>query len=73
MTQLLIAIFGLSSIYMAMDNDTRLRKWAPIVGLCGQPAWLYFAWQSQAWGLGLLVAAYTVVYANGVRVQWRKP
>lgn len=70
MTQLFIALFGLTSIWMAMGNDTRLRKWAPIVGLAGQPFWAMFAWQSGAWGLGLLVVAYTLVYANGVRVQW---
>lgn len=73
MTQLFIALFGLTSIWMALGNNPRLRKWSPIVGLCGQPAWLFFAWQSQAWGLGLLVVAYTLVYINGVRVQWRKP
>ena len=73
MTQLFIAMFGLSSIYMAMGNNTRLRKWAPVIGLAGQPFWAYFAWQTQGWGLGALVIAYTVVYMNGIRVQWRRP
>jgi hypothetical protein len=71
MTQLFIAIFGLSSLWMAMSNDPKLRKWAPIVGLCGQPAWAYFAWQTQGWGLGALVLAYTTVYVRGAWIQWR--
>ena len=73
MTQLFITIFGLTSIWMAMGNNACLRKWAPVIGLAGQPFWAAFAWQSQGWGLGLLVAAYTLVYINGIRVQWGKP
>ena len=73
MTQLLIALFGLSSIWMAMGVNPRARKWAPIVGLCGQPAWMYFAWQTQGWGLGVLTLAYTAVYARGAWVQWKTP
>jgi hypothetical protein len=71
MTQLFIALFGLSSIWMAMGKNDRLRKWAPVVGLCGQPFWAWFAIEAQAWGLGVLVVAYTLVYCRGAWVQWR--
>ena len=71
MTQLFIAAFGLTSIWFAMGHHPGRRKWAPLIGLAGQPFWLAFAWQSQAWGLGLLVAAYTLVYLRGAWVQWR--
>jgi len=67
----MIAVFGLGSIWMAMSQSPGQRKWAPIVGLAGQPFWAWFAWQSQGWGLGALVLAYTAVYINGIRVQWR--
>jgi hypothetical protein len=70
MTQLFIALFGLSGVWMAMGRNPTQRKWAPIVGLCGQPFWALFAWQTQAWGLGLLVLAYTAVYIRGIWVQW---
>jgi len=70
MTQFIMALFGLTSIYCAMGNNPCLRKWAPVIGLAGQPAWGWFAWQSQAWGLGLLVLAYTLVYIRGAWVQW---
>lgn len=70
MIQLALAFFGLASIYMAMGRNLAARKWAPIVGLCGQPFWAAFAVQTNAWGLGLLVAAYTLVYIWGIRVQW---
>ena len=70
MTQLLIAIFGLTSIWLAMGRNANLRKWAPVIGLAGQPFWLAFALSSDAWGLVALVAAYTVVYMRGIFVQW---
>jgi len=72
MIQFLMAACGLTSIYCAMGDNPRLRKFAPIIGLAGQPAWAWFAWQSQAWGMGLLVAAYTLVYIRGIWVQWSK-
>ena len=70
MTQLFIAIFGLTSIWCAMGHNATLRKWSPIIGLAGQPAWAWFAYESGAWGLAALVAAYTVVYLRGVLIQW---
>ena len=70
MNQLLMAVFGLTAIAMAMGGNVRARRWAPIVGLAGQPAWAYFAWSTAAWGLGLLVLAYTCVYLWGIRKQW---
>ena len=68
--QFLIAIFGLTSIYFAMGKNPTMRKYAPIIGLAGQPFWGYFAYKSDGWGIGLLVMAYTLVYINGIRVQW---
>ena len=71
MTQLFMAAFGLASLYMAMGDNAGLRKWAPVVGLAGQPFWAHFAWQSQGWGLAVLVLAYSAVYVRGIVVQWR--
>lgn len=69
--QLALAIFGLTAIAMAMGKNVRARKWAPIVGLCGQPFWLVFAWSTSAFGVMALSVAYTLVYINGARLQWR--
>jgi hypothetical protein len=71
MIQFALAFFCLSSILMAMGRNQTARKWAPIVGLCGQPFWAAFAYGTGAWGLMLLVAANTAVYARGAWLQWR--
>lgn len=70
MIQFLLAAFGLTSIYFAMGHNPTLRRWAPVIGLTGQPFWAIFAWQSEGWGLAVLVAAYTLVYIQGIRMQW---
>lgn len=74
MTQLALAVFGLTALLLAMTPSARARRWAPVVGLLGQPAWLLFAWDAAAWGLFTLSVAYTAVYAWGLWVQWvRRP
>jgi hypothetical protein len=73
MTQLFIALFGLTSIWLAMGHNATGRKWAPIIGLAGQPFWLAFALSTDAWGLIVLVGAYTLVYMRGALLQWRRP
>ena len=71
MTQFLMALFGLTSMYFALSNGPRRRAWAPMIGLYGQPAWAYFAYQTTSWGLGLLVAAYTLVYIRAICANGR--
>ena len=71
MTQILIALFGLTSMAFALSNGPRRRAWAPMIGLLGRPFWAHFAYQSGGWGLGLLVAAYTVVYIRAICANGR--
>lgn len=73
-----IALFGLTALWWALGNSVTLRRWAPIVGLCGQVFWLAFAWLAHRKGVdvrGLLVlcAAYSVVYARWILVWWILP
>lgn len=73
MTQLLLALFGLASAYMAMGTRSeRARRWAPFVGLAGQPCWLAFAWslpEDKRWALVVISSAFTVVYLRGCLLQ----
>jgi TRAP-type C4-dicarboxylate transport system permease small subunit len=76
LTQLALAFFGLTSAWMAMASlSERARRWSPVVGLCGQPAWAAFALSlptESAWPLYLTVPAFTLVYLRGIWVQWRR-
>ena len=56
---------------ITLAREAGARRWAPVVGLCGQPFWIAFALQSSAWGLLALSLAYSAVYVRGAWVQWR--
>lgn len=71
MIHIALAFFGLTAMFMAMGNNASARRWALVVGLCGQPFWIAFALQSSAWGLLALSLAYSAVYVRGAWVQWR--
>lgn len=63
--QLYIAATGLAAIVLLQWGGERARRWAPFIGLAGQPAWLWFALRSDAAGVGLVSLAYTLVWAAG--------
>lgn len=39
LVQICITVFGLTALAMALTGDGTARRWAPIVGLVGQPFW----------------------------------
>lgn len=73
--QLALAIFGLTSAYLAIASTAPwARRWSPVVGLMGQPAWLFFALSLPleiGWPLIVTATAFTGVYVRGCWVQWR--
>jgi hypothetical protein len=71
LVQLTIALFGLTAVYLGMvSTSVRANRWAPVVGLMGQPFWLYATGSAAQWGMFGLCLAYTVVYAIGVWRWW---
>lgn len=71
MTQLAIALFGLTALLFAMGNHPGRRKWAPVIGLAGQPFWFVATVPTGQWGMVALCAAYTLVYARAAWMFWR--
>jgi hypothetical protein len=72
LTQLVLAACGLTALYLATCTKSQTaRRWAPIVGLAGQPWWIAYAVGAQAWGLFVLSLVYSAVYVRGIWVQWR--
>lgn len=70
--QTYIAVSGLAAIVMLQWGGARARRWAPAIGLAGQPAWLWFAAQTDAVGVGVVSLAYTFVWAAGCLREWRR-
>lgn len=66
MSQFFIAFFGVSALIMLQSDFLVLRRWANVVGLAGQPFWLYATASAEQWGMFPLCVAYTVAYIWGV-------
>lgn len=62
-----IALFGLTAIVLANCLDIRLRRWAPVAGLIGQPFWFISAFDAHQWGILALTGLYTLAWAKGLR------
>ena len=67
-----LAVFGLTAVALSQLGNDRARRWAPFVGLAGQPFWFLATWGQ--WGVVAVVAAYTIVWAAGCwRSVWLRP
>ena len=71
--QICIVIFGVGAIWLANDRREHYRRWAPIAGLLGQPAWIVAAIQSGQMGVLLVSLLYTVAWGRGFWMQWIEP
>lgn len=68
--QFAIAFCGLASVYLSMvSTNPENQRWAPFVGLCGQPFWVYNALQPvngmPQYGILVLAIAFTLLYIKG--------
>lgn len=64
-SQALIALFGVGALFMQYSESSALRRYAPLVGLAGQPAWIYVAYTEAKWGMLVVTMLYTVGWLKG--------
>ena len=69
--QIIIAITGVFAIWLSQDADQNRRKYAPIIGLIGQPFWFYSSYASEQWGIFVLSFFFTAAWYRGYRTYWR--
>ena len=69
--QVFIVLFGLTATYLSfVRTEVWAKTIAPIVGLMGQPFWLYSTFVSQKPGMFLICCAYTIMYVLGCKNSW---
>lgn len=64
--QAYLALMTVGAIWLTQHPSPLWRRWAPVPGLAGQPAWAYVAWQGQDWGVGIVTAATTLAWLSGL-------
>lgn len=69
MTALLIQIYifvtSVTAVYFLTSKPTHAR-WGSLVGLCGQPAWLYVTAKGETWGVFAVSVWFLFCYYRGV-------
>lgn len=63
----MIVIGGVVSIWLSQSPAVRSRRWAPIIGLAAQPAWLYASIKAEQYGIATLSLVYAAGWIRGVR------
>lgn len=67
-----ITVFSGVAAWLTNDGRDQVRRWAPVVGLVSQPFWIMSAWQTQAFGVGIISAWYTYCWIRGIKNNWFK-
>jgi hypothetical protein len=73
LSQAVILFTGLTAVILSQSLNTRSRKWSPIFGMLGQPAWLWAAAHSHQWGMFLVSLLYCYGWGKGLWNHWIAP
>jgi len=73
-SQAVITCTGFLSLYLIASQDAKMRMYAGIVGLIGEPFWFTTALINEQWGILPLAAVYgfnwaRVVYCNAQEME----
>jgi hypothetical protein len=69
-SQIGIAIFGVTAIYLSQHPSPRVQRYACILGLSGQVFWFYSSYTEELWGIFALSFFYTWAWFKGFRTYW---
>jgi len=70
--QAMIFITGSVSIFLITRKE-HWNRWGHIVGLIGQPFWVYTMYQTEQWGILVLTSFYTYSWCQGIWYYWITP
>jgi len=71
-TQIMIAITGCLAIYLTQQNKAEPKRYACIVGLLGQPFWIYVTFTTAQWEMFTSSILYTLACFVGYKNNWIK-
>ncbi len=71
--QFAIMLTGVTAVFLSQSKSERLRRFACLFGVAGQPFWFYAAWSAEQWGIFAMCFLYTFSWARGVWNFWIAP
>jgi len=67
----IIPITSLIAVGIAVHSERpENKRWSPVVGIIGQPFWIYASYTAQTWGIFFLSVVYMFVWASGIKKYW---
>ena len=70
--QITILRSGAIAIVLTQLPSPRAQRWAPLVGIVGQPFWLHASWHAGQWGMFAMSVVYTLAWLVGIWTKWIK-
>lgn len=71
--QLAIAATGVTAIWLTQSKSERVRRYACLFGIAGQPFWFASAIAAEQWGIFALCVFYSWAWSRGVWNNWLSP
>jgi len=69
--QLAIIVCSCSAIWLIGHERAGRRRCGYLIGLAGQPFWIYASFAAGNWGILLVSIWFTVAYGYGLKNHWR--
>lgn len=73
LAQGIIVVCGVLSVWLSQSIHHNAKRWACIIGMCAQPAWLWETYRAEQWGLMALSGFYALGWARGIWNFWIVP
>ena len=70
LVQAAILILSGVTAWLLASKHARVRRWGYVVGIVGEPFWLYASWVTNQWGVVLLALWWTAQYIRGAINNW---
>lgn len=71
--QTMIAIFGVTAVWLTQQGRQEWKRYACVLGLIGQPFWFYATFKAEQWGIFALSFCYTYSWGLGFWNNWVSP
>lgn len=71
--QIVIAVCGITSVWLSQDKRRNWQRWACIFGIVAQPFWMFATWKAGQWGIFMLSFIYAAGWIRGIYNFWIKP
>ena len=69
--QVFIFLFSCSAIWF-VGRTEKWGRWGYVLGLCGQPFWLWVTFSNKQWGMFCLCLFYSYSWGQGIYNFWIK-